>query len=156
MLVKRDLRLSDNTALYQALKGNYPVLPVFIFDRNILDKLSEKKDRRVVFIHQALEQINVELMENGSSLYVLHDNPTGAFKTIFDEFNIKGVYANHDYEPYAIERDTAIKNFLSDKNISFHTYKDQVIFERSEIMKSDGTPYTDFYSLFKGMETKIC
>ena len=129
-------------------------MPIFIFDSNILDKLSEKKDKRVVFIHQALEQINDELMENGSSLYVLHDTPLEAFKTICSEFDVKEVYANHDYEPYAIERDTAIRKFLTEKNIPFHTYKDQVIFERSEIIKSDGTPYTVFTPYSKAWKQK--
>ncbi len=91
-----------------------------------------------------LQEIKDELQKNGSSLYVLHDTPLDAFKKICKEFDVKEVFTNHDYEPYAIERDNAIKKYLADRNISFHTYKDQVIFEKSEVMKTDGTPYTVF------------
>ena len=140
--LRRDLRLNDHAALYYALKSNYPILPVFIFDTDILNKLSDKKDKRVAFIHQSLEKLNAILKENGSSLYVLHDTAQAAFEKICRQFEVKEVFANHDYEPYAMDRDAKIKDFLSLKNIPFHTYKDQVIFERSEVMKADGTPYT--------------
>jgi deoxyribodipyrimidine photo-lyase len=89
------------------------VLPVFIFDEYILDKLFNKKDKRVVFIHQTLEQINAVFKENGSSLYVLHDTPLGAFEKICSNFDVKEVFANHDFEPYAWERDQNIKDFLA-------------------------------------------
>lgn len=139
--LRRDLRLNDNAALYYALKSPYPVLPVFIFDTNILNQLSDKKDKRVNFIYQTLEQINAEVKENSSSLFVLNDTPLAAFEKICKTFDVKEVIANHDYEPYAIERDAKIKDFLAQKDIPFHTYKDQVIFEKSEVMKADGTPY---------------
>ncbi len=138
--LRRDLRLSDNVALYHALKDKYTVLPVFIFDTNILEKLSDKKDKRVFFIYHSLEELNTILKDNGSALYVLHDTPLVAFEKICDGFSVKAVFTNHDYEPYATERDTAIGNFLKSKNIPFHTYKDQVIFEKSEVMKPDGLP----------------
>lgn len=140
--LRRDLRLSDHTALYHSLKSKYPVLAVFIFDPLILDLLPDKKDKRVSFIHQTLKNLNNELLENGSSLYVLHDNPVSAFEKICDQFEVKEVFANHDYEPYAINRDIKIRDLLAENKIPFQTYKDQVIFERSEIMKSDGSPYT--------------
>jgi deoxyribodipyrimidine photo-lyase len=142
--LRRDLRLVDNAALHHALKGKYPVLPVFIFDTAILEKLPEKKDKRVAFIHQALQEIKDNLQKNGSSLYVLHDTPINAFGKICREFDVKEVFTNHDYEPYAIERDNAIQKFLSDQGIGFTMYKDQVIFEKSEVLKADGTPYTVF------------
>ncbi len=142
--LRRDLRLNDNAALYHALKSKYPVLPVFIFDTNILDKLEDKKDKRVAIIHQALLKVDSELKDNDSSLYVLHDSPKAAFEKLFESFDIKEVFTNHDYEPYAVERDASIRNILKEKNIPFHTYKDQVIFEKSEVMKADGTPYTVF------------
>ncbi len=142
--LRRDLRLVDNIALYHALKSNYPVLLIFIFDTDILDKLPDKKDKRIVFIHEALNEINTGLRKHHSSLYVLHDTPLGAFKKVLAEFEVKKVFTNHDYEPYAIKRDNAIKNFLQDENISFYSYKDQVIFEKSEIVKPDGMPYTVF------------
>ena len=140
--MRRDLRLNDQTALYHALNSSYPVLLLFIFDKAILENLSDKKDIRVTFIHQILEKLNKLLVGKRSSLYVLHDHAIAAMETICNEFEVKEVFANHDYEPYSVDRDTAVREFLGDKHIPFHTYKDQVIFERSEILKSDGTPYT--------------
>ncbi len=141
---RRDLRLSDNRGLYMALKNSTSVLPVFIFDKCILEKLSNKDDKRVAFIHKTLQRINEALQQNGSSLYVLHDTPLDAFKKICNNFDVKEVIANHDYEPYALERDQLINDFLAKKTIPFYTYKDQVIFEKSEVMKADGNPYTVF------------
>lgn len=140
--LRRDLRLFDNTALFHALKSQYPVLVLFIFDKLILEQLTDKSDKRVNFIHQALAKINDELVQNGSSLYVLHDNPVSAFANICEQFEVEEVYTNHDYEPYATERDSRINEVLAANQIPFYTYKDQVIFEKSEVMKSDGSPYT--------------
>jgi deoxyribodipyrimidine photo-lyase len=142
--LRRDLRLEDNTALYYALTTGLPVLIVFIFDTDILKQLPQKEDKRLVFIHQNLKKINSVLEEYHSSLYVLHDRPIAAFENLCDQFTIKAVLTNHDYEPYAIARDLEIKNFLEPKNISFQSYKDQVIFEKSEVMKPHGKPYTIF------------
>ncbi|MDQ2719275.1 MAG: DNA photolyase family protein [Bacteroidota bacterium] len=142
--LRRDLRIIDNTALFNALKGQYPVLLVFIFDTAILNHLSDKKDKRVNFIYQALLHLDAELKKQGSSLFILHDTPLAAFQKLCNAFDVKRVFTNHDYEPYAIERDARVKEFLGSKNISFLSFKDQVIFERSEIMKPDKTPYTVF------------
>ena len=159
--LRRDLRLEDNTALYQALIKGFPVLPFFVFDTEILKQLPDKEDKRIVFIYQNLKKINFFLKQYHSSLYVLHDTPLAAFKKLCDRFTIKAVFANHDYEPYAITRDLGIQKFLATKKIPFHTYKDQVIFEKSEVMKPDGKPYTIFtpYSKlwkqkFRGEKTK--
>ena len=141
---RRDLRLDDNTGLYFALKSPYPVLPVFIFDPEILGKLSDKQDRRVAYIFRTLEEIDSTLQKNGSSLFVLHDLVENAFGKILDQYDVKQVFINHDYEPYALERDTKISKLLKDRGVAFNTFKDQVIFERSEIMKTDGLPYTVF------------
>ncbi|SKB34116.1 cryptochrome/photolyase family protein [Daejeonella lutea] len=141
---RRDLRLVDNTALYYALSSKYPVLPVFIFDPQILDKLTEKHDARVAFIHQTICDIDTQLRRTGSSLYVLHSPVLDAFKQIFENFNVREIFSNHDYEPYAILRDNQIRKLANSKGINFQTFKDQVIFERSEILKSDGSPYTVF------------
>lgn len=141
---RRDLRLNDNHGLYEALKRSEAVLPIFIFDKNILDKLENTADKRVNFIHQSLEQLHTCLMAMGSSLYAVHNTPLAAFDEICHQFHVKEVIANHDYEPYAIKRDEKIRKFLTQKNIGFTTYKDQVIFEKDEIMKTDGTPYTIF------------
>ncbi len=141
---RRDLRLHDNHGLYQALKGSEAVLPIFIFDQDILEGLKDKADKRVAFIHKALTDIQATLKENGSSLYILHDTPLQAFEKLTKEFDITAVYTNHDYEPYAIGRDAEVKKFLETKGIAFHTFKDQVIFERNEVVKADGSPYTIF------------
>lgn len=141
---RRDLRLDDNTGLYHALKSGKKVQCVFIFDKNILDKLEEKSDRRVVFIHRQLEQINKELISFGSSLLTVHDTPENAWRKWIKEFDIDAIFTNHDYEPYAQKRDEGLKNIFEENKINFNTYKDQVIFEKSEIIKDDGKPYTVF------------
>ncbi len=152
---RRDLRLHDNHGLYQALKNSNEVLPVFIFDKIILNRLSDKKDKRVSFIHQILKKLTTELQNQSSSLLVLYDEPLNAFKTICKSFTVKNVFTNHDYEPYAIDRDLKIKDWLKAKNISFHSFKDQVIFEKGEVMKSDGTPYTIFTPYSKIWKQKL-
>ncbi len=143
---RRDLRLQDNAGLYHALKGEIPVLPLFIFDKDILDKLEDKKDRRVIFIYQQVKRLSDELRSLGiglpqSSILVKYGKVEEVWKEILQEYNVRAVYTNHDYEPYAQKRDTKIKNLLAD-NIAFHTYKDQVILEKDEVMKDDGKPYT--------------
>ena len=141
---RRDLRLADNAALHHALKSNHPVVPVFIFDKNILDDLEAKADRRVEFIHAALTEMQQALTAIGSSLEVYYDFPIAAFKLLLKKYKIEKVFTNHDYEPYAISRDSAIEKLLKEAGASFHTYKDQVIFEKDEVMKEDGSPYSIF------------
>ncbi len=141
---RRDLRLSDNASLHYALQNGTPVLPIFIFDRHILDKLPARTDARVQFIHQTLLHINDELKKVGSSLLVLHGSPVNAFSSVVSKYNVKAVYANRDYEPYALQRDTLIHDFLKEKGIGFYTFKDQVIFEKKEILNDFGEPYKVF------------
>ncbi|MEO7922477.1 MAG: deoxyribodipyrimidine photo-lyase [Chitinophagaceae bacterium] len=141
---RRDLRLYDNAGLYHALKGDRPVLPIFIFDRNILDELEDKNDRRVEFIHLALLDIQKELLKAGSSLDLRYGTPLDMFSALLEEYTIEKVFTNHDYEPYAKEREAVIENLLKERGTSFHTYKDQVIFERDEVIKDDGKPYMVF------------
>jgi deoxyribodipyrimidine photo-lyase len=141
---RRDLRLPDNAGLYHALKSGNPVLPIFIFDKNILEQLPAATDRRVEFIHTALTQLQQQLVELGSSLIVYHDTPLNAFKKLLQQYTIGQVFTNHDYEPYARERDESIAQLLQQHAVSFHTYKDQVIFEKQEVVKDDGKPYTVF------------
>jgi deoxyribodipyrimidine photo-lyase len=142
--LRRDLRLNDHSALYHALMSNYPVLVIFVFDPEILDKLSDKEDKRIAFILKQLNKINAELSNYDSGLMVLHEQLIPAFEKLKSEFTIKEVYTNNDYEPYALIRDSKVAEYLSQEGISFKTFKDQVIFEKAEIMKSDGTPYTVF------------
>lgn len=141
---RRDLRLEDNAGLYHALKENNPVQPVFIFDRNILDELPDKTDRRVEFIHLALQNIQQQLRKTGTTLDVRYGKPEEVYKKILQDYRIEKVFTNHDYEPYARERDAAIAKLLADNGVSFHTFKDQVILEKDEVLKDDGKPYTVF------------
>ncbi|NEU09729.1 deoxyribodipyrimidine photo-lyase [Flavihumibacter sp. R14] len=142
--LRRDLRLFDNAALYHALMSGHPVLLIFIFDTLILEKLPDKNDRRVSFIHQSLRNLQEALRERGSSLLILHGEPPACFEKLCSRFDVKNVFTNHDYEPYAIDRDAKIGSMLAGQAIPFRTFKDQVIFERSEVMKPDGSPYTVF------------
>ena len=151
---RRDLRLHDNHGLYQALTKSKAVLPIFIFDKDILEGLKDKADKRVTFIHTTLSAVQEKLKDAGSSLYVLNDTPLAAFEKLTREFDITTVYTNHDYEPYAIRRDEEIRSFLSSKNISLHTFKDQVIFEKTEVVKKDGSPYTVFTPYSKAWKEK--
>lgn len=137
---RRDLRLQDNCGLYYALNSGKKVLPIFIFDEVILSRLPNN-DARVSFLHQELTNINTQLRELGTSLAVFHGKPLVIFEQLLEKYSVETVFTNHDYEPYALQRDAAIKTLLTSKNIGFKTYKDQVIFERNEIVKKDGTAY---------------
>ncbi|MBC7423792.1 MAG: deoxyribodipyrimidine photo-lyase [Ferruginibacter sp.] len=139
---RRDLRLSDNAGLYHALQSENPVVPIFIFDKNILDKLEDKADRRVEFILAAIHEIQDKLQIVGSSLEVFYGTPEEAFKTLLSKYKIDKVFANNDYEPYAMERESAIAKLLKAQGSSLLTYKDQVIFEKAEVIKDNGAPYT--------------
>jgi len=139
---RRDLRLDDNAGLYHALKSGNPVLPVFIFDKEILDKLEDKDDARVTFIYDAIDDLNKELYKHGSTLIVLYDKAEHAWDKLLNDYKIATVYTNHDYEPYAKKRDNAIAQKRSKHGIELKTYKDQVIFDRGEVLKDDGKPYT--------------
>jgi deoxyribodipyrimidine photo-lyase len=152
---RRDLRLEDNTALFHALESGAPVLPVFIFDREILDRLEDKRDARVEFIHHHLLQLQEKLVALGSSLLVLHGRPMDCWKQLVQEHRISAVFTNRDYEPYARQRDAEIGEFLLSQGIPFHTYKDHVIWEHDEVLKSDGTPYTVFTPYSKVWREKI-
>ena len=138
---RRDLRLDDNVGFFNALKSDHPVLPIFIFDKAILDHLP-KDDARVTFIYNTLQNMRNTLQEeHQSSIAMYHDNPKDVFKTLMDEYTIDTVFTNHDYEPYATKRDKEIEELLSENKIKFKTYKDQVIFEKDEVVKKDGDPY---------------
>lgn len=138
---RRDLRLEDNRGLFEAVKAGLPVLPIFIFDTHILERLEDKQDRRVDYIHQALEAIHKEL---GSGLTVFHGTSLEVFKNLTVSYDIQSVFCNEDYEPDAIKRDKDVADFLNTKDIKFRSFKDQVIFSKNDILKSDGTPYTVF------------
>ncbi len=139
---RRDLRLSDNAGLYHALKSGNPIVPIFIFDKNILDKLEDKADRRVEFILATINEMQGKLEKLGSSLEVFYGRPEEAYTTLLSKYKVDKVFANNDYEPYAMERESAIAKLLKTQGSSFLTYKDQVIFEKAEVIKDNGEPYT--------------
>jgi deoxyribodipyrimidine photo-lyase len=152
---RRDLRLFDNHGLYHALKSGKPVLPVFIFDKNILDALPDKNDRRVSFIYDSLLKLQAEIKKYNSSLYILYDTPLNAFKHLAEEYRVHEVFTNHDYEPYAINRDVEIAAYLEKNGIKFSTFKDQVLYEKNEVLKPDGSPYTVFTPYSRTWKQKL-
>ncbi len=147
--LRRDLRLEDNAALYHALKGNKPVLVLFIFDQEILQKLTNKQDARVTFIYQTIENLRDELTKIGSTLLVKNGTPAKVWPEVLRDYNVKAVYTNHDYETYATQRDDSLCEYLSSEEIPFHSFKDQVIFEKNEVVKADGKPYTVFTPYYR-------
>ena len=139
---RRDLRLKDNHGLFQALESGKKVLPIFIFDEDILDLLENKSDKRVDFIVQALQTLNSFLKSKNKGIKIFKGKPLEIYKKLTENYEIEAVYSNEDYEPYAIKRDQEIADFLASKNIAFHQFKDQVIFHKDEIVKADKKPYT--------------
>ncbi|GHE67512.1 cryptochrome/photolyase family protein [Roseivirga thermotolerans] len=150
---RRDLRFIDNTGLYYALSERNPVLPIFIFDRNILDKLP-KADARVEFIQRTLEQLNKPLKDKNSGIKTFYTTPIEAFKELSKTYTLEAVYTNRDYEPYALERDREIENFLKEQGVSFFTFKDHVIYEKEEIVSGSGSFYKVFTPYSKSWKEK--
>jgi deoxyribodipyrimidine photo-lyase len=150
---RRDLRLEDNHGLYMALSSGLTVLPIFIFDTNILDHLEDRADPRVSFIYQEVIRLKEELEKAGSSLLLIHGTPEEVFRNVISQYEVHTVFANHDYEPYARERDEKVSRILAQNGIIFQTFKDQVILEKDEVLKDDGTPYTVFTPYSKRWKT---
>jgi len=140
---RRDLRLNDNTGLNAALSSSLPVVPLFIFDTDIIDELPHD-DPRISFIYSTLNKINDQLRTENTSLLILKGKPLSVWKELASKYRIKEVYFNKDYEPYSKKRDSQAESFLNSRGIKIKAFKDQVIFEESEILKNDGSPYTVF------------
>lgn len=138
---RRDLRIEDNHGLLHALKSGVPVLPIFIFDQKILSNLIDKKDKRISFIHDALKKLNIELLKVNCSLAIFNGDVLEIWKNIIKKYNVKEVFCNEDYEPYALKRDNEIKKLLNQHHIIFNAFKDQCIFAPNEILKPDSRPY---------------
>ena len=152
---RRDLRLDDNVGFYNALKGDHPVMPIFIFDKEILDSLP-KDDARVTFIFDTLQNMRTILQdEQDSSIAMFHGKPIDIYKELINKYEIATVFTNHDYEPYAKERDDEVQKLLSKNDIEFKTFKDQVIFEKDEVVKSDGDPYVVYTPYMKSWKEKF-
>lgn len=137
---RRDLRLKDNVGLHFALKENENVIPIFIFDNEIISELP-KQDKRISYIYIEIEQIKQQLNSIGSDILVYYGNPEKIIEDLIKDKSISNIYTNTDYEPYAIERDSKISILCKTHNIEFKSYKDQVIFEKNEIVKANGEPY---------------
>lgn len=152
---RRDLRLEDNVGLCQALSSEYPVLPIFIFDTAILERFEDKTDRRVDYIHQVLSEINWQLKTHHSRLHTFYGKPMETFKMLSEKYTIQTVFCNRDYEPQAIKRDTEIYSFFKAQNIPFRAFKDQVIFDKNDILKKDGTPYTVYTPYSKKWKERL-
>lgn len=141
---RRDLRLHDNSGLFHALNASFEVLPIFIFDTNILDQLGDKTDARLTFIHGTIQSLKNSLQNWQSDMMVMHGDPLTIWKEIINIYNVNAVYANHDYEPYGLQRDQSVMHFLQSKGIHFYSYKDIVFFEKSEVVKDNNEPYSVF------------
>ncbi len=152
---RRDLRLEDNSGLYEALRSKNPVLPIFIFDPEILEQFESKYDRRVDYFHQALNSLHQQLLLQQSGIRFFYQNVLKCFEDLVAQYDIEAVYCNTDYEPAALQRDARVRDFLALHQISFKNYKDQVVFEANEILKSDQTPYTIFTPYSKKWLEKI-
>jgi len=140
---RRDLRLEDNIALYQALSKNTNVQPVFIFDTNIINELP-KDDARISFIYENLKKIDTQLKQYNSSLLVFKGKPIDVWKELMLKYEVTSIYFNKDYEPYAIKRDAEIIALAKSNHIAVYNFKDQVIFEEKEVLKDNNEPYTVF------------
>ncbi|TNJ42462.1 deoxyribodipyrimidine photo-lyase [Tamlana fucoidanivorans] len=152
---RRDLRLDDNHGFYKALIGDYKVLPIFIFDSEILNELP-KDDARVSFIYDTLNALNKTLKTKwNSQIHLFYGTPIDVYKQIVKDYNVASVFTNHDYEPYAKQRDEEIKIFLKSKRITFLSFKDQVVFEKNEVSKADGTPYLVYTPYLKAWKNKF-
>lgn len=146
--MRRDLRLKDNTALFNALNMGLPVRILFIFDTEILSKLTDKTDARVSFIYQELQILQNKLEKWESSILVEYGSPSEIFSRLVGNTNLQHVFYNEDYEPFTRKRDQQIDVLLKEHKVQVHRYKDHVVFHKHEIVKSDGTPYTVFTPYF--------
>lgn len=153
--LRRDLRITDSAAMYFALKSGLRVLPIFIFDTNILDHLPDKADKRLSFIHDALTRVKEQLEAMGSTLLAMHGTPQQCFGRLMQQYDVAAVYTNRDYEPYATQRDKEMTDMLAELGVAMYTYKDQVIFEQREVVKDDGKPYTVYTPYSRKWKDKL-
>lgn len=151
---RRDLRIHDNAGLWKALKNGLNVQPVFIFDSTILSKLPAN-DQRVLFIYREIKKLKIEYQKQGSDLIVRYGNPKDILPKLTADLGVQSVYTNRDYEPYALERDKYFFEILKEKNVELIGSKDHVIFEKNEVLKADGTPYTVFTPYSRKWKEKL-
>ena len=152
---RRDLRLNDNHGLYRAFCDADNVQALFVFDTGILGKLEDADDRRVSFLHDRLKLLHSELSGVGATLWTEHGDPAEVFRTLINKWPVGAVYTNHDHEPYAQRRDDKVRALLGEKGIPLHSFKDQSLFEREEVVKADGTPYTVYTPYMRRWRTLL-
>ncbi|UOQ96139.1 DNA photolyase family protein [Hymenobacter sp. 5317J-9] len=152
---RRDLRIHDNVGLAAALASGLPVLPLFIYDQKILDHLPDKADARLMFIHDEVEKLAAETEKAGGTFLARYGEPLKVLEQLVKDFDVAAVHTNEDYEPYATERDTAVAKLLKKHDVEFHTYKDQVIFAKEEIMTKSGTVPKVFGAYLKAYTAKL-
>lgn len=152
---RRDFRIDDNHGLFQALNSGLPVVPLFIFDPEVLRHFPNPADARLTFIHRCLTDLDKEFRKFNSALQVYFSSPEVVFGRLAAKHDIHAVFTNTDYEPSAIQRDEKVRKLLLDKGIEFHAYKDQVIFHQNEVVKPDGTPYTVFTPYSRRWKEKL-
>lgn len=139
---RRDLRFEDNVGLAHALQSNDSVQPIFIFDQEILSRLKSPQDRRVQFIHRTIQNMKAQLQDQGRDLLVFHGKPLEIFQKLHKDHEIQSLFTNHDYEPYPRRRDQEVLIWAEKEKIEFKTFKDQVIFEKKEVLTDAAKPYT--------------
>jgi deoxyribodipyrimidine photo-lyase len=152
---RRDLRTEDNVGLFHALSQSNKVLPLFIFDTDILEKLEDKTDARVSFIHEQVLRIKKEYEQHGGSLLIEIGRPLDVFQKLVKQYAIHSIHTNRDYEPYALKRDTGLQSFFQEIGIDFQTHKDHVVFETNEVIKKDGTPYTIYTPYMRAWKERL-
>ena len=152
---RRDLRTEDHAALYHALKAHAQVYCVFVFDTDILDALPKKHDRRVEFIWHCVKELHDELVKQGGGLIVGHGRALDVIPRLAAQLKVQAVYASHDYEPQAVARDQAIAATLAENRVDYFSYKDQVIFEKDEVLTQAGRPFTVFTPYKNAWLTKL-
>ncbi|RYY13200.1 MAG: deoxyribodipyrimidine photo-lyase [Cytophagaceae bacterium] len=151
---RRDLRFEDNAGLAAALQAKEPVLPLFIYDRTILDKLP-RDDARLTFIFDQVERLAHEAREAGGGLLARHGNVLDVFKQLLQDYDVAAVYTNEDYEPYATKRDAAVAKLLHAHGVEFNSFKDQVIFAKDEVLTKNGKPHHVFGAYSKAWQAQL-
>ncbi|GAA4445024.1 deoxyribodipyrimidine photo-lyase [Ravibacter arvi] len=152
---RRDLRIQDNRGLHAALASGYPVLPVFVFDRELTRGTDGPFDRRVDYVHQVIKCLDARLREHGSGIFAEPGTPVAVFQKLCEKYDIKAVFCNREYEPTAIARDEMVRKWAVEKGIAFHDEKDHVIFERDEVMSQGNTPYSVFSAYARTWKSRL-
>jgi len=151
---RRDLRFADNAGLAAALQSGHPVLPLFIYDQTILEKLPPD-DARLTFIFDQVERLAHEAREAGGGFLARYGKTEAVFEALLKAYDVAAVYTNEDYEPYATERDAVIAKLVEKHGAEFKAFKDQVIFAKDEVLTKNGKPSKVFGAYSKAWQAKV-